>query len=939
MGLRTTARVGRALTGGAVISAPALLLYGLGHSHMRWPTGDEARAWIAQPLTPELLAILAIAVGWAIWALLATTILTHLSDRVGRRLRRVTPLRLPGPLQGLTAALLGATAVTAGVSGTAPAVLAATATDLPDSTSPSASSDRDARTAHASAKPQDADASPRRTVTVRRGDTLSGIAARRLDDADRWRDIYSLNRGARFTTGSLTDPNLIQPGWKLRLPTPANAPAPRPSSRPPQPAPDTTQDKAPNQPDTNSPSTAPTTSQATPIATGPDEAPADCDRPGVSLGDRGWIDAALAATLLAAGTLAYAHRRHRHTPPRDPSPRALGHDPQRPPLPPLLAHIRRALPRLTPTSAPAPSSGALDYAARPTTPPTVPPMVPTDPSVVDTGPVPTRASRSDRHGSPGLVATGPAFTGQVASGVWPAAGLGLTGPAAYAAARGFLVSALATGTPARPSHVVIPAATLAILLEDHTHLLGDMPHLTVTGDLSDALTVVEEQILHRTRMCLDYEVDTVALLRDAHPSAEALPPLLLIADATEAHERARAAALLTQGQHLDIQGILLGAWPHGDTLAVDVDGTTTAADSDTSQKADLAKFDRLTVLTAADTIDVLTALTDTHPGPHQLSARSQYADTREPRTTLPVGRSEADADRPTGDEAPPVPVATPVAPMNDNLPQAPSPAADGPDLRGGQVGVQVLGGAQILGRDTGMPLRAKALELLVYLIVHDGEATQDAILDDLLPDAPAAKAPHRLHTYVSALRQTLTRTGGPGTYLTHPTHRYALNRQYIDPDLWRMRAALRDATHATSDADRLAALRRAVDAYGGPLAGGFDYEWIEAHREGIRRQALDAHLTLATTTPDPDEALAVLQAAIRHDPYAEVLYQQAMRAHAALGHLGEVHALRQSLTRRLAEIDAEPSADTLVLADHLAAAPPPHRPADHRWTRGNGPQR
>ncbi|MEV4826865.1 BTAD domain-containing putative transcriptional regulator [Micromonospora sp. NPDC049257] len=940
MGLRTTARVGRALTGGAVISAPALLLYGLGRSQMRWPTGDEARAWIAQPLTPNFLAILAIAVGWAIWALLATTILTHLSDRVGRRLRRVAPLRLPGPLQGLTAALLGATAVTAGVSGTAPAVLAATATDFPDSTPPPASSDRDARTAHASAKPQDGDASSRRTVTVRRGDTLSAIAARRLDDADRWRDIYSLNRGARFTTGSLTDPDLIQPGWKLRLPTPANAPAPRPSSRPPRPAPDTTPDKAPNQPDTNSPSTAPTTTQATPIATGSDEVSADCDRPGVSLGDRGWIDAALAAILLAAGTLAYAHRGHRHTPPRDPSPGALGHDPQRPPLPPLLAHIRRALPRLTPTSTPAPSSGTLDRPSRPTTPTTVSAAASADLPFVDTGPVSTSASRSDRHGSPGVVAAVPAPTGQVASGVWPAAGRGLTGPAAYAAARGYLVSALATGTPDRPGHVVIPAATLAILLEDHTHLVGDLPHLTVTSNLSDALTVVEEQILHRTRICLDYQVDTITVLHEAHPSAEALPPLLLIADTTEAHERASTAALLTQGQHLDIQGVLLGAWPHGDTLAVDVDGTTTAADSDRSQEADLAKFDRLTVLTAADTIDLLTTLTDTHPGPHQFTARSQYADTQEPRTIPPVSRPEADADPPTGDEAPPVPVATPVAPTNANLPQAPSPAADGqPELRGGQVGVQILGGAQIVGRDTGMPLRAKALELLVYLTVHDGEATQDAILDDLLPDAPAAKAPHRLHTYVSALRKTLTRTGGHGTYLTHPTHRYALNRQHIDTDLWRMRAALRDAALATDDADRLDALRRAVDAYGGPLADGFDYEWIEAHREGIRRQALDAHLALATTTPDPDEARTVLQAAIRHDPYAEPLYQQAMRTHAALGHLGEVHALRQSLTRRLAEIDAEPSTDTLALADQLTAGPPPHRPADHPRTRGNGPQR
>ncbi|RQX05927.1 hypothetical protein DLJ59_06280 [Micromonospora inaquosa] len=242
---------------------------------------------------------------------------------------------------------------------------------------------------------------------------------------------------------------------------------------------------------------------------------------------------------------------------------------------------------------------------------------------------------------------------------------------------------------------------------------------------------------------------------------------------------------------------------------------------------------------------------------------------------------------------------------------------DRPCTTGGRVDVRVLGGARIVDMDTTTPLRAKALELLVYLIVQDGEAAQDNILDDLLPDAPASKAPHRLHTYVSALRKTLLLTGGPATYLTHPSRRYALNRDALDTDLWRMRTALRDAALATTDTDRTAALQRAVNAYDGTLADGFDYEWIEAYREGIRRQALDAHLALAAATPDPTQALALLEAAMRHDPYAEATYQQAMRAHAALGHLEQIRSLRRALTLRLDEIDAEPSEDTLRLADQL----------------------
>ncbi|TDC44626.1 LysM peptidoglycan-binding domain-containing protein, partial [Micromonospora sp. KC207] len=234
MGIRTTARIGRTLTAGLVIGAPALLLYSLGRPQLRWPDGDEVQAWIGQPLTPGFLTVLALAAGWALWALLATTVLTHLHHRAGHRPRRLGQLRLPGPVQGLTAALLGATAVTTGASGTAPA-LAVTAADLADNpTPPAGNADSSPRPTGASDDRDDTGTAVKpRTVTVRRGDTLSGIAARRLDDADRWREIYSLNRGTRFTTGSLTDPDLIRPGWRLRLPADADTPAPHTPSTPP----------------------------------------------------------------------------------------------------------------------------------------------------------------------------------------------------------------------------------------------------------------------------------------------------------------------------------------------------------------------------------------------------------------------------------------------------------------------------------------------------------------------------------------------------------------------------------------------------------------------------------------------------------------------------------------------------------------------------------
>lgn len=593
--------------------------------------------------------------------------------------------------------------------------------------------------------------------------------------------------------------------------------------------------------------------------------------------------------------------------------------------------------------------------------------------------------------------------------LWPPAGLGLIGPGAEAAARGFLVSTLADGGPDDPhghGHVVIASDTLATLLDDTTVTAADTPRLTLTSGLSDALTLLEEQTLHRTRMCADYEVDTIADLRDQDPMVEPLPPTVLIADTTAAHERARIVALLTQGQRFDIHGILLGAWPDGDTILVAEDGTTRPADGDANRHGrHRADVGRLTVINPTETTDLLRVLAESHTGEPQppvspqrtpLPAAVMHPDESssatpqsDEETAPPHGTNPADvghlsdltptettdllatiaeaqpcerpapapttAPRPvTGQEPPPAAagavvtggathadsgdldgpalvdedsaVALPSEPRDPAGDEPPPAGEEQPAPTGGHVGVRVLGGARIVDMDTTVPLRAKSLELLVYLVVHNGDASQEQILDDLLPDAPAAKAPHRLHTYVSALRKALARTGGPADYVTHPPRRYTLNRAAIDTDLWRMRDALRDAERATTHADRTAALQRAVDAYDGALADGCGYEWIEAHREGIRRQALDAHLALAAATTDPTRALAVLEAAIRHDPYAEVLYQQAMRARAALGHLDEIRTLRRTLIRRLEEIDTDPSDDTLELADRLVAGLRQRRP-------------
>lgn len=55
-------------------------------------------------------------------------------------------------------------------------------------------------------------------VIVQPGDTLWGIAEHYLGDPLRWREVFELNEGKLPAGGVLSHPNVIHPGWRLRLP-------------------------------------------------------------------------------------------------------------------------------------------------------------------------------------------------------------------------------------------------------------------------------------------------------------------------------------------------------------------------------------------------------------------------------------------------------------------------------------------------------------------------------------------------------------------------------------------------------------------------------------------------------------------------------------------------------------------------------------------------
>lgn len=74
----------------------------------------------------------------------------------------------------------------------------------------------------------EAERAPVESVTVRKGDTLSGLALEHLGAARKWPAIHQANRSL------IRDPDLIQIGWKLALPTGATHPKPIVQDQPPR---------------------------------------------------------------------------------------------------------------------------------------------------------------------------------------------------------------------------------------------------------------------------------------------------------------------------------------------------------------------------------------------------------------------------------------------------------------------------------------------------------------------------------------------------------------------------------------------------------------------------------------------------------------------------------------------------------------------------------
>ena len=888
---------------------------------------------VTNPWSDQMILALLASMGWVLWLMFVRHVIIEIIEAsadaaAARRGQRRAPVGGRGPIRWVAAVLVGAIigavlfdaarAIT-GTTGTSAAAAADAAARRPAVTvaapapavaapvahngpRPAITVHRDAPTAmprlasaahHDTTVPSWARDAPGGIHPVKAGDNLWDIAADKLGDPHRWREIYTLNRGHVQANGyALTDPDEIHVGWVLAMPARDTTPAPPKSATPTPPSDTTPSDDgvteppsggaAPNAspaPATRTPSTPPATAtpaaptvSATPspgasaaVTPTEDRPPAETAAPGngsegaddaqagISLPSDGWVSLGLAALIAAVASLLRLQRRRRARL-TFPIPSRIG--PQPAPVPDTLAPVDAVGARHQTTD---------DEPHRPSAP-----AVPAPIGLDTTG---RDVSLFDLAGP----------------------GLALTGEGAEPAARAVLAAVLATGATqsaeARPV-VVTTTEILARLLPAGTALVGldpdgtsyDGERLIVLSDAAAATTHAEEEMIVRRRLLDTFDLDTVTALNERTDHAEMQPPYVLLIEATTRHA-ARLRAVGAHRQALHLHPVVLGGLDGLPTVEIAADGTT---------RSEADGLARLSTLAAHDLAAVLAMLTDAAPRP-------------EPGHDIDLDPDPSDPAA-TGHEAP--------TEQAEPVPAQPREAA-------APVRLRVLGPV-LLETDTGPVAtgRSGSYTVLASLAVHPGGRTLDQLAADLHPDTDPGTAGKRIRTDISTTRRVLrTATGNSEAMFVvydPATGRYRLDAELIAVDLWQMLTAIEAANTTDDDLQALALLREVVELYGGDFADGADQTWITDYANSYRHQLLSVLARIAEILePDhPDQAVAALERALELDPVNEELYQRVMRIHGRAGRPDAVRRTLRRLEERLADLgDAEPSQATRRVAD------------------------
>ncbi|MFE0104477.1 hypothetical protein [Streptomyces sp. NPDC059009] len=472
-------------------------------------------------------------------------------------------------------------------------------------------------------------------------------------------------------------------------------------------------------------------------------------------------------------------------------------------------------------------------------------------------------------------------------------GLGLVGSGALDAVRALLLELVAGGASrgAVRTQVLLTTAEARRLFEvDEQDTIAVPSGLRTVETLDDALDQLESEVLARTRRRTEEE--------------QTLPfDELVLITSPASYAARRIQAVLDNGSTLGITGVLIGQWAPGATLRVRTDGTLGATSPDLARVAGA----RLFHVPAPDARDILSLLTD-----------AEGTDAESGLQEEPVPEEfEIDAE-----------ASPPLGPQATDVPQPPTVLSASPHH---VLGLQVLGRVRLVHHcgdqevDISGAISPKQREILLFLALHPDGVRREAIAAAIWPTAPRSRPYNSFHATLSQLRRVFRSAAdiALGEVVVHQAGHYAFAPELVAVDLWEIQRLLSNVRGVAGDQPRQEEeARRVVNLYTGDLAEDMACEWIEADREGLRREVLDAYSVLirAAYGQDIGQALSLLERARVLDPFNEAIYRDIARTQARLEHYDAIPRTLKLLETTLAQLDERPSRQTVDLFASLQRA-------------------
>lgn len=228
------------------------------------------------------------------------------------------------------------------------------------------------------------------------------------------------------------------------------------------------------------------------------------------------------------------------------------------------------------------------------------------------------------------------------------------------------------------------------------------------------------------------------------------------------------------------------------------------------------------------------------------------------------------------------------------------------------------------GRDIRPVLvRPKRLALLAYLAAADsrqgGWQQRNELLALFWPESDEKRARFSLRNALSALRADL----GGDAIQVRGDEEVAANRDVVRCDV-----------RAFEDALDRGDPEGALESYQGPLLSGVvlpglsEFQlWVDARRETLRRRAADAAATLADRTERAGDIRTALHWVRRLEalsPYEEVVLRRELELLEKSGdRVAAAHAYRSWTDRLRADLESEPSVETVAMMQRIRTATGP----------------